>query len=348
MANDDNSIDRARQVPDEPQVNALYLRGLRDYLRQRGLDTAALMARFELDEALFDEPRRRLPAGLYEQLMVAAGELAGDADVGLHVGECIRPGHYGVLGFACMACREVSEVFRRHQRYETLVANIGVSRYEAHGDQMHLIWDTGTGHFHRVVFDETLASWVTFARWLVSEPLSPTRIRFPYPRPNNIEAHQRIFACEIEFDAPLAEVVFPVAYLSLPLAQSDPELSRLMERRAEVELASLDDDEWIGRVRRQIMDLLAEGEVSLKQVAQRLEMSERAVQRRLQERGFSYQQVLEDTRRTLALEYVSNPTLTLAEVAFLLGFADQSAFNRAFRSWTGETPGQYRRRHADS
>ena len=348
MANDDTTIDTARQPTETPQVNALYLRGLRDYLRQRGLDVAAFMRPFGLDEELFDEPRRRLPASLYEELMVAAGQLAEDPDVGLHVGEHIRPGHYGVLGFACMACREVSEVFRRHQRYETLVANIGVSRYETRGDQMHLIWDTGTGHFHRVVFDETLASWITFARWLVSEPLAPTLIRLPYPQPANTEEHRRIFGCDLEFGAPLAEVVFPLDYLSMPLAQSDPELSRLMDRRADVELASLGGDEWIGRVRRQIMDLLAEGEVSLGQVAKRLAISERALQRRLQERGFSYQQVLEDTRRTLAIEYVSNPTLTLAEVAFLLGFADQSAFNRAFRNWTGETPGQHRRRHAES
>lgn len=345
MANNDNPLDASRQLSASGEVSALYLRGLRDYLIQRGADPLDFLKPFGLDGTVFDAARRRLSTALYERLLVAAGEQMGDADVGLHVGECIRPGHYGVLGFAVMACRVAEEVYRRHARYEQLVASIGVSRYQPEGvDLIRLTWDTGVQRLHRSVFDETLASWVTFARWLVNHPEhDPATVYFPYPRPDSIAEHQRIFHCSLVFDAPLAALTFPRAYLSVPLAQSDPALCRIMDQRAEAELRALGGDDWMTRVRREIMDLLSGGEVSLGRVAERLAISERALQRRLQEQGFNYQQVLDATRRALALDYVRDQRLSLSEVAFLLGFADQSAFNRAFRQWTGETPGGYRR-----
>ncbi len=345
MANSDSPLDPTRQSARTGEVSALYMRGLRDYLVRRDADPEAFLKPFVLDGSIFDAPRIRLSTQLYERLLMAAGDQMQDADVGLHVGECIRPGHYGVLGFAVMACRVAEEVYRRHARYEQLVASIGVSRYEPEGDdQIRLTWDTGAQRLHRSVFDETLASWVTFARWLVSrQDHDPTCVFFPYPRPDDIAEHERIFRCPLVFDAPLAALTFPRAYLSVPLAQADPALCRIMDQRAEAELRALGGDDWMTRVRREIMALLSEGEVSLSRVAQRLEISERALQRRLQEQGFSYQQVLDATRQTLAMDYVRDDQLSLAEVAFLLGFADQSAFNRAFRQWTGQTPGRYRR-----
>ena len=347
LAYHDIPFDPTRQADSQGEVNALYLRGLRDYLLRRDVAPERFLAQFGLDASVFDASRRRLSTGLYERLLVSAGEALDDADVGLHVGECIRPGHYGVLGFAVMACRVAEEVYRRHARYEQLVASIGKSRYEPEGDdQIRLTWDTGQQRLHRAVFDETLASWVTFARWLVNrQDHDATCIYFPYPRPADIREHQRIFRCPLVFDAPLTALTFPRSYLDIPLAQSDPALCRLMDQRAEAELKALGGDDWLTRVRREIMTLLAEGEVSLGRVAGRLGISERALQRRLQEQGFSYQQVLDATRQTLALKYVRDEQFSLAEVAFLLGFADQSAFNRAFRQWTGETPGHYRRQH---
>ncbi|MFE8070996.1 AraC family transcriptional regulator ligand-binding domain-containing protein [Marinobacteraceae bacterium S3BR75-40.1] len=327
-----------------PEINALYLRGLRDYLLRHGIDLDRFMAAHRLEAGICDAPRVRLHARIYQALLVDAGRLTQDPDVGLHVGEHIRPGHYGVLGFAVMACRTTAEVYRRHERYEDLVASIGRSRYRQEGDRVYLTWDTGDTPWHRAVFDETLASWVTFARWLVSrDDHDPLEVHFPYPQPASIREHERIFRCRLVFGARFATVVFPAAFLDLPLAQFDPTLCRLMDERAEEELKALGGGDWITRVRRQIVGLLSEGEVSLGRVAEGLDLSERALQRRLRDEGYGYQQVLDDTRRTLALEYIRDPGITLAEVAFLLGFADQSTFNRAFRQWTGQSPGKYRR-----
>lgn len=344
LHNDDKEIDDTRQGRAEPQVNALYLRGLRDYLQARQMCVADFLQEFGLAESLFDAARERIPVDLYERLLIKAGRVAGDPDIGLHVGEYIRPGHFGALGFAVMACRTAAEVYRRHERYEQLVASIGRSRYQRRGDEIHLTWDTGDQLLHRAVFDETLSSWVTFARWLVNQrDHSALRISFPYPRPQDVSNHERIFCCELTFSAPHATLVFPAAFMDLPLTQSDPAFSQLMAQRADEELKLLGGGDWIALVRSQIKDLLTEGEVSLSQVALRLKLSERALQRRLQEQSLSYQQLLEDTRKRLATDYVRNDRLSLSEVAFLLGFADQSAFNRAFRQWTGETPGRWRK-----
>jgi AraC-like DNA-binding protein len=98
------------------------------------------------------------------------------------------------------------------------------------------------------------------------------------------------------------------------------------------------------QVRQVLCRLLPQGEPKREAVAQALLLSERTLQRRLQEEGTSYQQLLDDTRRELAEQYLAQPNLPLLEIAYLLGFADPSNFFRAFRRWFDATPGEYRAR----
>jgi AraC-like DNA-binding protein len=134
--------------------------------------------------------------------------------------------------------------------------------------------------------------------------------------------------------------------LERPNPTADPALSRTILRHAEALLAALPEPTatYAERVRRGLAEILGEGEVSLRQVARGLKMSERSLQRRLAAEGVTFDGLLDDVRHHLALRYLADPSIAVSEVAYLLGYSEPSPFHRAFRRWTGATPSDMRRR----
>jgi AraC-like DNA-binding protein len=136
--------------------------------------------------------------------------------------------------------------------------------------------------------------------------------------------------------------------LDRALPRADPALSRLVERHAEALLAARPEpgESTSQRVRRLLHDMLGKEGASLALVSERMHMSERSLQRRLAQEAISFDALLDDVRRTLALRYLTEPKLAVAEVAYLLGYSEPSPFHRAFKRWTGMTPSEARRRAA--
>jgi AraC-like DNA-binding protein len=150
--------------------------------------------------------------------------------------------------------------------------------------------------------------------------------------------------CAVSFDAPATRLRLPLAALALPLRSPDPLLLEMMERQAGQHLQRVETADGFERsVRGRITRLLREGTPDVDSVAAGLHTTTRTLHRRLAERGWNYQRLLADTRHRLAEDYLANPRLQLAEIALLLGYSEQSAFNRAYRQWTGRTPLQARR-----
>ncbi|MFD2230118.1 AraC family transcriptional regulator [Alkalimarinus sediminis] len=326
------------------QISAAYLRGLIDCLRLRNIDTECFLERYAVDQALVENFQARLPVERFNQMLYEAETLTGDEDIGLHVGEQIKPNQYGVLGLSIMNCKNLEEAVKRHTRYENLVCNVAMSRYQVKGDQVELTWDTCAPEVTRHIAEENVASWITFARWISGTDLSPSLIQFQHNKPNSIEEHERIFRCPLKFSAERVRVLFPAEYLQLSLRQYDPAMLAMLDTYAERLLLELNSSgRLVDQVTASISTHLQSGEVSLGHIAATLGLSERQLQRKLKEEGLTYQGILDNTRKTLALKQIEDGMVDLYEITFLLGFSDQSAFQRAFKKWTGMTPGQYRK-----
>jgi AraC-like DNA-binding protein len=188
-----------------------------------------------------------------------------------------------------------------------------------------------------------LASWVNWLRSLVSD-CSQLQVRLAHTRPADVQAHAQCFACQLLFDAECYGLLLPHDLLAQPLLQANPGLQQVLQGHAEALLARLPGASLSSRVVSLLSRQLAHGEPDRASLASSLNLSERTLQRRLADEGSSYQKLLGDTRRLLAERYLGEGRLPATEIALLLGYSEPSVFFRAFRQWTGLTPGEYRAR----
>lgn len=339
MTQDDKPIATPLRVN---TASVAYLRALLDYAQAQALPLDRLLPR-SLPE-LQDKDARLSEAECAALFDRAALCLQDDA-LGLHVGETIRPGHYGVLGYVAMNCATLGEALSQLGRYQALVLDIGPMELRAGRQEVCLSWSPDSERPFRQLAEFNLAGLVTFARWISGRQDAPLRIEFNYPAPADLGEHARIFACELQFDQPRYAIAFPQAWLHQPLIQPDAGMRELMSRLADRQMQGLArGPDALAKARALIARQLSEGELTLEQLAAGLDMGVRTLQRKLKEAGISYTQLVDNVRRELAEHYLADASLDLNDLAFLLGFSEQSAFQRAFKRWMGESPGAWRRR----
>ncbi|MEL0027973.1 MAG: AraC family transcriptional regulator, partial [Perlucidibaca sp.] len=162
----------------------------------------------------------------------------------------------------------------------------------------------------------------------------------------DIREHQRFFACPLSFDADENAIAFPIGVMELALLQPNPPLMLMLDEVCDRLLARLQSEtepDWLQQCRRAIVESLRGDVPVIERIAPVLGLSPRALRRKLTSSGLSFRDLVDDLRRDLAQRYIKDHELSLVDIAFLLGFSQQSAFQRAFRRWTGEAPGQRRR-----
>ena len=337
-------------VPPQAFYVALgYLRGLVEYVRLRGLPIAPLLAAMGVEEADLERYDRYIPARLQDDVFAAAERLTGDRNVGLHVGQAMHPGNLGALSGLLLTCSRGGELFDLHARFGALVSNGAWAEYELRDEGLRLTMHRAAGHLYgRHLIEFNLAGWWTLARWIGGTQLSPTRIEWPFLQPDDVREQARFFGCEMSWCAPTLRVWFDRAMVDMPLRNGQPQLRAVVEpeirRRLNIVLAGQEGSAAVvARARRHVADLLSRLVPELGDVATALGMSTRQLQRHLVAGGTPYRDLLDGVRRELAAHYVGEGRLVLADIALLVGFAEQSTFQRAFRRWFDVTPGEYRR-----
>ncbi|MDQ3370739.1 MAG: AraC family transcriptional regulator [Myxococcota bacterium] len=317
-------------------------------VRAAGGDPAAIAQRFGLPASAETDPEVVLPLSALHELFDAVEAATGDPFVGLHVGADLPRGTYGLLEFSSRSAPTVREALARVVRYMGLLnevvevtlvedAHEGVLTQRIPGAAL-CVGRHGNEGFLAMVLCE--------ARRLSGAPWVPRRAWLAHPRPRDVsELIALVGTPEVAFGAEANGFALPTAVLDLPLASSDPPLLSLLDRQAIAALAArAGPNRFLGDVRERIREQLADAGPSLESVAAALKLSRRTLQRRLADDGVSFQALVEAVRRELAQLFVEEGSRPLGEVAFLLGYAELSAFFRAFKRWTGMTPSEYRSR----
>jgi AraC-like DNA-binding protein len=300
-------------------------------------DLRAALARWAPDDIV--------PIPVWRELIARAVALRpGLPAAALAIGAQVQPRHVGVLGYLVLASTTLGEAMLAYQRYERLFYGADLAEVSMSGDQVEIRWATtqvSFGHLHDSV---AIAALITFLRRQVEQAPPPSLVAFVNPAPADAAAFESFFGCPVRFGDTHTRVRFPLEYLAITMPHSDPGLRALLDRQAQALLLALPDSDPFDRALQRVMlKLLPDGAASLPRAARELHVSARTLQRRLDARDMTWQQLLDRTREQLARQYMGDRALTLGDIALLLGFSEQSAFNRAFRRWTGQTPARVRR-----
>ena len=191
-------------------------------------------------------------------------------------------------------------------------------------------------------FEFDLMTLLSFFRWVTNRDLRPLALELRFPPPANLQPYQDAFKCSLRFDAAANALLFASSDVMLPLPTAHPLLAEVHERLSRERLLRLDYAQISSQVHIAIVRCLPDGQPGRAEIARALKMSERTLQRRLETEGTSFQRLMDDTRRELARQYLGQRDLSLADVAYLLGFSDQSSFFRASQRWFGTSPRHYR------
>jgi AraC-like DNA-binding protein len=325
---------------------AIWVKGIADMLTAEGLDVSALLAAAGIDRLALEDPGARLRTEKISRLWELAAEQSGNPAIGLAQHRVARPASFDVVGYTMMSCADLRGAFARLIRYLLILSDAltMVKSEEGTGLRVTFVLFGGDRPVPRQRIEYILITVIGFCRWICGREVQPLAIELPYPAPADPAPYRTAFLCPVSFDAPRSSLLFARTDLTVPLPTSNPLLAELHERFAGEYLKHFDHAQTSFRAREVIIRRLPDGELRREQVARELCMSERTLQRRLENEATSFIQLLDETRRELAEQYLDRLHLPLAQAAYLLGFADQSSFFRACKRWFDLTPGQYRNR----
>ena len=320
-----------------------------------GLTPAALCADLGWPAGTLDAGRDSLTVAEYIALLGAGDRLAGDPVFGLHVGLQARLSTYPFYGLVVCACTTLRGAFAQTHRYEGLAHDLGRSRLDERGGLATYYWDTPwlarcTPAEARHLCDSVLAGILTFVSWLAHERLPVHEIGLPYPEPDAAirAAHAQVFGPSVVYGVPAAYGRFDAALLDRPVPNADGSMLKVLQRHADELLAArlreTSEPRIVSDVRREVAAQLANDRARVDDVAQALALSTRTLQRKLADAGTNFQAVHDAARQALAEELLRDSQLNLTDVAFMLGYREQSSFNRACRDWFGNTPARTRER----
>jgi len=327
----------------ESSTLSSFVPAMAEALRACGVDPAEILKTAGVNPKSFSDPNWRLPMSTAARIWELSETVTGDPCIGLRFAEHVRPIHLQALGMSWMASSSLADALRRLARYDGVVASRAVITFDErdHVGTLHIAHLANDLPRFDVGIDAFAGAVVRMSRYLLGTRVDPMRVALPRPDTGHGDRYREFFGCEVVFDAPRTEIVFSHADLHRALPTGNPDLASETDRIAERYLASLDAGPLTRQVQDLLVDMLPAGEAGQAEVARRLTLSVSSLQRGLRSEGQTFRQLLETTRKTLALRYIKEGTYALSDVAYLLGFADQSSMTRAFRRWTGVAPSEY-------
>lgn len=316
-----------------------------------GVSSRAVLRAAGVPEPAADVDRVMLTTEQLFALWRAVRQSSTNPAIGLEVGTEPRIERYDPVGMAGLYARSLGDALERIARYKRLTCpeEVTVTR-ETDGDGAQPV---ACVHFafplaidtEPPAFVDTAFAWImSIARRGIGGPFSPRRVELmQQPHPAAPTLHERYFGCPVRYGAPRNALIFDAADLDRPFVTHNPELLRLLTPHLDAELTHYVDARSTGdQVKAALKRVLAGRRPAMSDVAKELGLSTRTLQRRLNDEGVSFQQLLADARRELARHYLMQPSLELNEAAYLLGYGDPNSFFRAFHEWEGTSPGQWR------
>ncbi len=334
------------QVAGSASVN--YALAVLDYFDDHQWDATAAFGSRWVNELRQCNRKQRVSQDRWPDMVQTATRYLADPTFALKLAASVKQRHLGLLGFLLMSCNNLGEVAVALERYEHLIDSVNVARVSTQNDRCLLTWQPLIPNPTLELAMLSMALWVNQARWLCerSDLVGDVDFSFAEPAdPGVRQACERTFGGQVRFGQACCQLVAPLAYMQLPVVQRDSQVNALLKVQAEHDLHVLlgPEKDFLTYVEKLLVRRLEEnGTVSMSELALELNMAPRTLRHRLDDAGWNFRNLLDHVRYLQAQRHLSNLALPLAQVALMLGFANQSAFQHAFKRWAGCAPGAYR------
>jgi AraC-like DNA-binding protein len=340
-------VSSAVDDPDAPCRSLIGIAAIAAELAAEGISVDDLLRTTGIQPWQLQDPSARISSRQRLAIYRRATQIAKRSDIGLLAGSRQRISDYGIYGFAMVSSATfgdaldfsvehislaepmVKEIRLRIENDNVVLSSHGV---ESLGDYLPFC-----AEFWR-------SSMTTLFSRVLESPFPSKRMVFPFSAPKHWRNYERLFNCPVEFEGPQMEWHFEARVLEMPCPNANPITTKICQQFCDRMTADHQaaESSLSQRIRSLCMNH-ASHFPSADQLAAKLGLSPRTLHRHLAREGSSYQAILDDLRRRLAIEFLENTQMRIDEVAERVGFSDATGFRRAFRKWTGESPTHYRR-----
>lgn len=334
--------DKERKAP-EGLLRVAPLMAIPAILREHGVEPGEVLAEFDIAPAIFDDPENTLPFATVGRLLGRCRERMDCAHLGLLMGQRSGVSALGAVGYLMQSSPDVRTALRALVEFLHLHDRGASVSLAVEGDFAELgyaILQRGVPN-SELILDGAMVIALNIMRGMCGQDWRPTEVLLAHSRPDDPAPFRAAFGMIPSFDAQRSVLVFPSRWLDHPLPSADPLLHKLMQGRIQ-ELRRQGDESLPGQVRRLLRQAIPGGDPSFENVARRIGIGERTLNRRLREEDTSFAMLREEIRYEVACQLLKETRMPANQVALALGYTDASSFTRAFRRWSGKGPARWR------
>lgn len=281
---------------------------------------------------------------LWVELLNQIDQQLKQVALGLDIAEYMQLRHLGILGYLAQSCLHLGEALQRYHDFYRLVYDGSPLLIHTEQNSLTISWDVPAVFTTQISNEIAIALMYQFLKYFLHiDDIYVEEVTFVHPQPAHSKYYEQYFRCPVKFSQARAAIKFPLSLLNKPIRHADQTLQALLIKQAQALLEQLPNSSQLDeRLQQAILIGLQKNQWKIENIATQLNMSIRQLQRYLQQHNTTYQQRVQAIRLMLAQQYLQDPHLSLFEIALLLGYSEQSAFQRAFKQWTQQTPQQWR------
>jgi AraC-like DNA-binding protein len=309
-----------------------------------GFNTRNMLKNAGISPDLLRIEMARVSSDQFSQLMQVLWNTLDDEFMGLGPRRA-RSGTFATMCALVINSPNLEAVFRQAFQFSRLFEPMVTMELKAEEEHSQLILriegDTHDPHFF--LRESILVIWHRLGSWLIGQPIELEKAEFDYSRPFHGDEYRHIFRCPLVFDAKQTAITFSKRFLSAPVIRDQSEMRQFL-KTSPADLLSRPDESntFTGRIRTLIGRDFSKPMPDFEWIAAELHTSPQTLRRRLKQENTSFQEIKDLLRRDMAIYYLTSQELPINDIASKVGFTEPSTFHRAFKKWTGVTPGAYR------
>jgi AraC-like DNA-binding protein len=315
-----------------------------------GVNSANLLASAQIDAELLEDNTNRIPTQSLLTFLRSAIIDSRDPCFGLNASRLIQMDTFDILGYIALNCANLKEAMEQVIAYESVNGTNGVTEIIPLEDQVLIRWKSSADDplIQRHSEENVIASWFRYAQQIVNIDDHPREVWFTHsaPKIENLSIYESTFHCPVRFDQKFSGLLISAEQLDTPFPQANRDMLKLLQQQAEQLLQQQEITNGHTKTTAEVCNLIRltinNSIPSKNLIAEHLGISSRTLQRQLESEGQSYKQLLQMIRQEMAEYYLKNSTMSIDSISRKVGFVDARSFQRSFKQWTGNTPGNFR------